>query len=188
MPGDGGGRHGGEDHRGKGGDSEIAQEDFQGKQDPRDGGVEGGGDPGGGPAPHHGLLVRPCNVEYLRHGGTERGADLYDGTLPPHRPARSDTDGGGQDLGRGHPFPDHPVSKGHRFHDFRYTVPFGLAGCKGHDQTDDEPPEAGNSDDNVPGRAWEKVRISPALPVEEILGPFDQKTKKDGPVSAQKRR
>ena len=64
-------------------------------------------------------------------------------SLKEMMPVRSDTDVRGKDLGRGDPFSDSAVSKDHRFHDFRYTVPLGFVGSKGHDQTDHEPPRQG---------------------------------------------
>ena len=106
-------------------------------------------------------------------------------SLKEMMPVRSDTNGRGKDFGRGDPFSDSAVSKDHRFHDFRYTVPLGFVGSKGHDQTDHEPPEAGNTDDNIDRERMIKGENITRIVVEDILGAFDQKAEKDGPVSAQ---
>ena len=116
MPGDRGGDDRRQDHRGKGHQSEITQDDFQGEEHPGNGRVEGGGDPRRGPASHHGFHVHPGDMKELGHAGADGGADLHNGTFPAHGPTGSDAHRRGQDLDDGDPLADEAVTQSNGLH------------------------------------------------------------------------
>ena len=131
----------GDHDRAKLGDGKIADDHFHCKERSGDWGIEGGGDPGGGPAGHKGAQTAGGNRQRLSDHRTDRRADLHDGTFPAGRAAGTDGEGGGGDFTEDHPRTNAAPAQRHRFHHLRNAAPAHFPGDEMHDRSNQQPPQ-----------------------------------------------